>query len=67
MNRDSNNSRKNGKNKYYDQYGQPVDEYGRPVDRHGIPYAEYDKDGNPPRKGASAQRKQTRPLKADLC
>lgn len=61
VNRDSNNSRKNGKNKYYDQYGQPVDEYGRPVDRHGIPYAEYDKDGNPPRKGASAQRKQTRP------
>ncbi len=61
MNRDFNNSRKNGKPKYYDQYGQPVDEYGRPVDRNGIPYAEYDAEGNAPRQRVSAQRKPSRP------
>lgn len=43
-----NRNQKNGKNKYYDQYGQPVDEYGRPVDKYGRAYADYDKDGNPP-------------------
>ncbi|MGM9630540.1 LCP family protein [Butyricicoccus sp.] len=61
MSRDSKNNRKNGKNKYYDQYGQPVDEYGRPVDRNGIPYAEYDENGNPPKQRPSAQRRQERP------
>lgn len=51
-------NRKNGKFKYYDEYGQPVDEYGRPVDQYGRAYADYDKNGNPPtdRKASGAPR-----------
>lgn len=60
MSREFNRNRKNGKIKYYDQYGQPVDEYGRPVDRNGIPYAEYDAEGNPPRRPSRPAQPQNR-------
>lgn len=54
---DSNKNNNNKKKKRYDAYGQPVDEYGRPVDKNGIAYADYDEQGNPPRRPQSTVKK----------
>ena len=56
---DSNKNNNNKKKKRYDAYGQPVDEYGRPVDKNGIAYADYDEQGNPPRRPQSTVKKVT--------